>query len=262
MAGWKWFNHDRRVQLETLLRAGHSKREVAQLLGCHISTVYRELRIGDCVQLNYDLKEYHVYSAYAADDRSRKRRRNCGAPLKAAAHGALLSYISRHIKVERRSPAWVAASLRGSDLGYLCEDAIYRYLRRGLLDARPSDLPEHGIRKHPWKQDFADDTDKKKSRYGTSIEHRPQIISDRTTFGHWEMDSVIGKIYPPRCSIIAAASSRVNFSNVPVRTKVMPVSRSSCFSSRTRCPFAQASFCPEGSCGFLPGTADPPAVCC
>ena len=193
MARWKWFDHDRRVQLETLLRAGHSKKEVAQLLGCHISTVYRELRNGDCIQLNYDLREYHVYSAYAADDRSRKRRRNCGAPLKAAAHGALLSYISRHIKVERRSPAWVAASLRGSDLGYLCEDTIYRYLRRGLLDARPSDLPEHGIRKHPWKQDSADDTDKKKSRYGISIEHRPQIISDRTTFGHWEMDSVIGR---------------------------------------------------------------------
>ena len=43
--------------------------------------------------------------------------------------------------------------LQDSDLGYLCEDTIYRYLRRGLLDARPSDLPEHGIRKHPWKQD-------------------------------------------------------------------------------------------------------------
>lgn len=138
MARWKWFDHDRRVQFEALLRAGHSKREIAQLLGCHISTVYRELRNGDCVQLNHDLREYHAYSVYAADDRSRKRRRNCGAPLKAAADGELLSYISLYIKKERRSPAWVAASLRTSDLGYLCEDTIYRYLRRGLLDARPS----------------------------------------------------------------------------------------------------------------------------
>ena len=114
MARWKWFDHDRRVQFEALLRAGHSKREIAQLLGCHISTVYRELRNGDCVQLNHDLREYHAYSVYAADDRSRKRRRNCGAPLKAAADGELLSYISLYIKKERRSPAWVAASLRTS----------------------------------------------------------------------------------------------------------------------------------------------------
>ena len=76
MARWKWFDHDRRIQFEALLRAGHSKQEIAQLLGCHISTVYRELRNGDCLQRNHDLREYHVYSAYAADDRSRKRRRN------------------------------------------------------------------------------------------------------------------------------------------------------------------------------------------
>ena len=198
MARWKWFDHDRRIQFEALLRAGHSKQEIAQLLGCHISTVYRELRNGDCLQRNHDLREYHVYSAYAADDRSRKRRRNCGAPLKAAVDTELLSYISLHIKKERRSPAWVAASLRGSDLGYLCEDTIYRYLRRGLLDARPSDLPEHGIRKHPWKNNVQ----KKPPRHGTSIELRPRIISDRSTVGHWEMDSVIGKIKGQGESII------------------------------------------------------------
>lgn len=189
MATWKWIDRDRRIQLEALYRAGHSKREIAQLLGCHISTVYRELRNGDCVQLHHDLRVYHVYSAYAADERSRQRRANCGAPLKAATNDALLSYISLKIKEERRSPAWVAASLRSSDLGYLCEDTIYRYLRRGLLRACPSDLPEHGIRKHPWKVDGT----VKKPRYGTSIELRPQVISDRSTFGHWEMDSVIGK---------------------------------------------------------------------
>ena len=32
MARWKWFGHDRRIQFEALLRAGHSKQEIAQLL--------------------------------------------------------------------------------------------------------------------------------------------------------------------------------------------------------------------------------------
>lgn len=104
MARWKWFDHDRRVQFEALLRAGHSKREIAQLLGCHISTVYRELRNGDCVQLNHDLREYHAYSVYAADDRSRKRRRNCGAPLKAAADGELLSYRNFYLDFSNVKP--------------------------------------------------------------------------------------------------------------------------------------------------------------
>ena len=44
MARWKWFDHDRRVQFEALLRAGHSKREIAQLLELPLATVLSKSR--------------------------------------------------------------------------------------------------------------------------------------------------------------------------------------------------------------------------
>lgn len=37
---------------------------------------------------------------------------------------------------------------------------------------------------------------------GTSIERRPQIVSTRSTFGHWELDSVIGKAKGTRQSLL------------------------------------------------------------
>lgn len=188
---WKCFDEERRIQLEVLIRAGHSKKEMASILGCHVSTIYRELKRGRCKQYDQYLREFYIYSVVVAQDDARKKRANCGAPLKLGGNAALSDYIENRILRDKYSPAAVAAELRGSDLGYLCEDTIYRYIHRKLFPSlRASHLPEHGIRKHPYKRVVR----KNKIRHGTSIEHRPALIGDRSTFGHWEMDCVIGKV--------------------------------------------------------------------
>lgn len=189
---WSCLDHDKRVQLEALIRAGHSKKEVAALLGCHLSTVYRELKRGRCKQRDWHLREYYVYSVTVADNDAKRKRANCGAPLKLGGNLKLAAYVEQRIMVDRYSPAAVAAELRTSDLGYLCEDTIYRYIHRRIFRSlRPSHLPERGIRKHPWKSD--DKKKRVKKQAGRSIEERPAIVDSRSTFGHWEMDCVIGK---------------------------------------------------------------------
>lgn len=187
---WSCLDHDKRIQLEALIRAGHSKKEVAALLGCHLSTVYRELRRGRCKQRDWNWKEYYIYSVAVADDDAKRKRSNCGAPLKLGGNAALADYVERRIMVDRYSPAAVSAELRRSDLGYLCKDTIYRYVHRRIFPSlRPSHLPERGIRKHPHEK-----VQKvRRNVYGVSIEARPAEIADRSSFGHWEMDCVIGK---------------------------------------------------------------------
>ena len=188
---WSCFDHDRRVQLEVLYRAGHSKREMAAFLGVHLSTIYRELRRGLCRQRDTEWREYYTYSAAVADADARSHRSNCGAPLKLGGNVALASYVACRIRDDRYSPAAVSAELRHLGLGYLCEDTIYRYIHRRLIPGlKSSHLPEHGIRKHPVKP-----TEKKcnKKQAGRSIEERPAIVDARSTFGHWEMDCVVGK---------------------------------------------------------------------
>lgn len=187
---WSCLDHDKRIQLEALIRAGHSKKEVAALLGCHLSTVYRELKRGRCKQRDWHWREYYTYSVTIADADARQKRSNCGAPLKLGGNAALAAYVEKRIMVDRYSPAAVSAELRRSDIGYLCKDTIYRYIYRRIFEQlRPSHLPERGIRKHPHKR-VARASQK---HLGTSIERRPPEVSDRTSFGHWEMDCVIGK---------------------------------------------------------------------
>ena len=102
---WSCLDHDKRIQLEALIRAGHSKKEVAALLGCHLSTVYRELRRGRCKQRDWHWEEYYVYSVAVADDDAKRKRSNCGAPLKLGGNAALADYVERRIMVDRYSPA-------------------------------------------------------------------------------------------------------------------------------------------------------------
>ena len=139
---WSCLDHDKRVQLEALIRAGHSKKEVAALLGCHLSTVYRELKRGRCKQRDWHFREYYVYSVTVAEADAKKKRSNCGAPLKLGGNLKLAAYVEQRIIADRYSPAAVSAELRHSELGYLCEDTIYRYIHRRIFQSlRPSHLP-------------------------------------------------------------------------------------------------------------------------
>ena len=63
---------------------------------------------------------------------------------------------------------------------------FYNYVNKGLLPIKPIDLPIAAKRKkRPEKKKY-------KHIKGTSIDQRPSYINERTEFGHWEGDTVIG----------------------------------------------------------------------
>ncbi|GFG47276.1 hypothetical protein ScFU97_06150 [Streptococcus canis] len=66
---------------------------------------------------------------------------------------------------------------------------IYRYIKEGLLASKPIDLPKMvRIRKRSKKV-----TKTNKKTLGKAIEECPEYINDRSEFGHWEIDLVLGK---------------------------------------------------------------------
>ncbi|VHB38780.1 transposase [Streptococcus pyogenes] len=66
---------------------------------------------------------------------------------------------------------------------------IYHYIKEGVLAIKLIDLPKMvSIRKRSKK---VMKTNKK--TLGKSIEERPEYINDRSEFGHWEIDLVLGK---------------------------------------------------------------------
>ena len=66
---------------------------------------------------------------------------------------------------------------------------MYRYIKDGLLRVKPIDLPKMVcIRKRSKVRPKAT-----KKILGKSIEERPETITNRSEFGHWEIDLMLGK---------------------------------------------------------------------
>lgn len=66
MRTFKQFTYNDRLQLEVLVKAKHTPKEIAEILHFHISTIYRELKRGQFEALNSDLTREMRYSPAAA----------------------------------------------------------------------------------------------------------------------------------------------------------------------------------------------------
>ena len=73
MRTFKHLSKTKRLQLESLLLAKVSKKEIANILNVHISTVYREIKRGECTQkklagyTSRGVRKYKSYKTYSCD---------------------------------------------------------------------------------------------------------------------------------------------------------------------------------------------------
>ena len=94
---YKQLNWTSRIKLETMLKHGHSKKEIAEELGVHISTVYRELKRGTYEHLNSDYTTEERYSPEKAEARYQEGLAAKGAPLKIGKNHAAAQFIEDKI---------------------------------------------------------------------------------------------------------------------------------------------------------------------
>ena len=184
-----------RLKIEQALKEGLKPCKIADRLHVHNSTIYRELRRGTYTHLNSDYTTEERYSPDIAQQRYRDNLSAKGGDLKIGSDRELAEYIETKIVEEGYSPAAVVAEIKTKGLTFqttICEKTIYNYIDKGVfLRLTRKDLPERGERKRKYKR-----VEKKKAASapkGESIEARPQEIAERNTFGHWEMDCVVGR---------------------------------------------------------------------
>lgn len=183
---------EKRLQIEALLRAKVSPVEISRIIGCHHSTVYREMRRGRYTHLNGDYTTETRYSATKGEQWAKFNRTTQGAQLKIGNDHEYAKALDFLIGKQRLSPAAALGYIRRNGLRFrttVTIGTVYNYIRKGVIGVDERAL-WRGFR--PRRKDRPSARSKTPPR-GRSIELRPQEINSRDAFGHWELDSVIGK---------------------------------------------------------------------
>ncbi len=181
-----------RNKLEAYLRVKASPKFIAKELGCHISTIYREIKRGQYTHLNSDYTTETRYSSDKAQMRRDYLQTSKGASLKLGNDYEFVRYIADKIR-KGKSPAVALADMDREHKTFrtrVCLRTLYAYIDNGLIiGVTNKNLLVKGNRKRKHRKTKAI----KSAPRGTSIEKRPKEIATRIPFGHWELDTVIGK---------------------------------------------------------------------
>jgi IS30 family transposase len=174
---YKQLAREQRYQIYALKKAGQTQSEIAKVVGCHKSTISRELR------RNRGLKGYRPYQA---DELAYDRQ--------CAAYRARIAWDTwqevERLLCQEWSPEQIAGRLKLEKKPTVSHECIYLYIyaekRRG------GTLYQH-LRSQK----------KQRKRYGgyirrgqipnrTSIDKRPKIVASKGRFGDWEADTIVG----------------------------------------------------------------------
>lgn len=196
--GTKDLTLTQRRDLERLLQAGEHKKQIALQLGVCLATVYNEIKRGECKQKVYRYTDYWgerhyktvtVYSADIAENKYRLNQSSHGAPLKIGNDFELVREIENRVINEKISACAALGRIKREKVcrTIISKTTLYRYIRTGYIFTRLTMQDVKLKPKHKQKATV------KRPPKGTSIEKRPLEIFARGSFGHWEMDCVLGK---------------------------------------------------------------------
>ena len=213
MAERKKYKHLRwedRLKMEGALKTGAKPDEIAEMLGCCRATVYNEIKRGQCLQ-QHDAEFVMEYCADFAERKYQENLRAKGPELKIGHDHALANFIEDKIILDHYSPCATLAFIKEQGLQFdtqLCANTIYNYIYRGdvFLNLTPEHLLYKGERRSP---EDKQDQDRAREAPGRTIEQRPWEIWARETFGHWEMDSLMGTIDSEAALVVLESVGKV-----------------------------------------------------
>jgi len=168
---------EQRYQIYALMKAGHNQSKIAVVVGCHKSTISRELR------RNRGLKGYRPFQA---DELAFNRQ--CDA-YRARIAWETWQQVERLLRQEW-SPEQIAGRLKLEKQPTVSHECIYLYV---YAEKRRGGTLHCHLRSQK----------KQRKRYGgyirrgqipnrTSIDKRPKIVASKGRFGDWEADTIVG----------------------------------------------------------------------
>lgn len=184
---------DERSEISRLRGLRYSVAQIAQLLGRHRSTVYRELARNRSLRDHYEW--YHA-DCLARRRRSHSRRNQRLTP----AHWAIV--------VPLLEWGWSPEQIAGRWRGWLSREAIYQHLYRDRkAGGHLYQLLPQGRKKR--RRRFG--RQRLGGARGPSITERPAIVETRTEVGHWELDTILG---PSRACLVTAVERATGYAAI------------------------------------------------
>ena len=172
---------EERYTISALRKQGYRTSKIASVLGRHRSSIYREIKRNQCND--------NGYRPFKADSRTRGRRSRSRRNHQFGAKDFAMVESLLRIKW---SPEQISGYLKLVNKLNISHETIYLHIWADMTDG--GDLYTH--LRSALKQ--------RRKRYGAydsrgrlagkrHISERPESIESRETFGHWEIDTVLGK---------------------------------------------------------------------
>ena len=191
--GERRFSHltwKNRLKIEKMLKEKRTVREIADALHVHNSTIYREIKRGLTQQRTSELVDVEVYCPETAQRKYQENLQAKGPDLKIGTDRSLAEYIEDKIINDHYSPAAALAKIKEEGRIFsveISEWTLYSYITKGVFRRLTNkDLPMRGKKKKVYRK-----VREARLPRGESIETRPQEINERSSAGHWEMDTVV-----------------------------------------------------------------------
>ena len=192
-----------RYQISTLQKNHFSISQIAQQIGVHKSTVFRELK-RNSTTLNYYPKIAQQKTEKRAKEKHKKKKLT----------NDMKQIIKEKLKLNW-SPEQVVGRCKKEGIEMVSHETIYQFIRDEK--AHGNNLQKHlrcGGRKyrksHIYKASAAHIPNR------ISIEERPAIVDEKSRIGDWEIDTIIGKNHQ---GAIATAVERKSKFMVMVKLK-------------------------------------------
>lgn len=185
-----YYNHcdkEKREKIYALLQLNTSKQEIAGQIGCHKSTIYRELKRNRC-RLGY-LPD-------RAEKMSIARR---AKPLKLEGDSELKRHVVQKLE-EGWSPEQISGRLKeDKGISVISHETIYGYIysKQGIANGLHIYLKRQR-KKRQWKSGRRSKRSPIPNRI--PIHDRPSEVNERVNFGDWEGDLVL--FSNQRCNLI------------------------------------------------------------
>lgn len=168
---------DQRYQIYALIKGAHNQSQIAVIVGCHKSTVSRELRRNCGAQ---------GYYPNQAQQRARRRQRNSHGPRIFAETWQTVELLLR----QQWSPEQITGRLNLEHRRSVSPERIYLYIyadkRRG------GSLHRHLRSQKKQRKRYSGYIRRGQIPNRVGIEQRPSIVASKRRFGDWEADTIIG----------------------------------------------------------------------